>query len=225
MLHDKATARSLGMLRIWVFGLGAIMLHLSPVTEVYLVPDYQPPGIMRLIGASFWKPLLTLPVLQGIQIVSTGLMLLVAAGVGPYRLMAVLACLAMTLNEGLVRGASVTTHANLVLILCAYVLAMFPAADALTLFRRKHRPPMPAPEVYQAAMMTLSLVFCTTYVFVAARRLSASGIDIYLDDSILSAIALRDAELGEAGGWGKWACESFLVGWSMKLGFPVVTLL
>ncbi len=223
MLHDKATAHSLGMVRIWVFGLAALSRLFTPVWELCLLPEYQPAGIMRLLGAHYWAPLITLEMAYCIQALTIGLLLLAAAGVGPYRLLAPLACLALTLAEGLVRGNGVTTHANLVLILCAYVLAMFPAADALTFFRRKGWPATP-PVQYQAALVALSLVFCATYLFVGARRLSASGINVFLDDSILGATALRDAELGPAGGMGKWSCESVTTAWAMIIGFPLVTL-
>jgi len=223
MLHDKANAYSLGMVRIWVFGLAAFSRFRTPVWEVPEIPNYQPLGIMRLLGAHYWAPLITPEVAYVIQALTVGLLIFVAAGVGPYRLLAPLACLALIFTEGLIRGSEVTSHANVILILCTSALACFPAADALTLFPPKNQVPRPLAQ-YRAALVTLSLIFCTTYLFVAARRLSSSGIGIYFDDSILSATALRDAELGAAGGLGKWSCESVFAAWSLRLGFPLVTL-
>lgn len=224
MLHDNATAQTLGMARIWIFGLAALSRFLTPVGDVCLLPDYQAAGIMRLLGTHSWVPLITPEMAFGIQALTIALLFLVAAGVGAFRVLAPLACLALVITEGLVRGNGVPTHANVILILSTCVLSCFPAADGLTLFPGKTRLTTP-PVQYQAALISLSLVFCITYLFVAARRLSASGIDIYLDDSILSATALRDAELGQAGGLGKWMCESVLAAWAMRIGFPLVTLL
>lgn len=223
MLHDKATARSLGMVRIWVFGLAVLSRLLTPTWEVCMLPHYQPPGIMQLLGAQYWVPLITPEIAYGIQGLTIGLLLLVAAGVGSYRLLAPLACLALIISEGLVRGTPVPTHANITLILSCCVLSCFPVADALTLFRRKGVT-RATPVQYQATLVSLSLVFCLTYLFVAARRFSVGGMAIFFDDSILSAIAVRDAEMGSAGGLGKSLCESVLGAWSMRLGFPVVTV-
>ncbi len=223
MLHDRANAYSLGMVRVWVFGLAAVSRLFTPVHDVCLVPDYQAGGIMRLLGATYWAPLITPELAYGIQALTMGLLLLVAAGVGPYRLLAPLACLALTIAEGLVRGTGVPTHANIILILSTYILALFPAADAWTLNGKRGREQV-NPAIYQAAMVSLSLMFCATYVFVAARRFSASGIAIYLDDSILCTTVQRDAELGASGGLGKWCCESVIGGWALRIGFPVVTL-
>lgn len=223
MLHNKANAYSLGMVRIWVFSLAAFSRLLTPVWEMCEIPNYQPLGIMRLLGAQNWAPLITIEVAYCIQAIAIALLILVAAGVGPYRILAPLACLVFIITEGLIRGSEVTSHANVILILCTCILACFPAGDALRLFQQKKQAIMPHAQ-YRSALVTLSLVFCTTYLFVAARRLSSSGIEIYFDDSILSAIALRDAELGAAGGPGKWACESVFAAWTLRIGFPLVSL-
>ncbi|MFT3883410.1 MAG: hypothetical protein QM703_27640 [Gemmatales bacterium] len=224
MLHDQATASSLGLMRIWVFGLAAVSRVYTPVWEMCYLPDYQPAGVMRLLGASYWAPLITPELTLVLHWLTIGLLVMVAAGVGPYRWMAPLSCVALTVAEGLVRGLGISTHANIILLLSCYLLALFPAADALTLFGKK-RPPTTPPQQYRAALVSLSLLFCATYMLAAARRLSSSGIMIYFDDSILHSLALRDAELGPHGGLGIWVCESFLPAWSMRLGFPVVTLL
>jgi hypothetical protein len=68
------------------------------------------------------------------------------------------------------------------------------------------------------------LVFLIPYSLVAVRRMMLGGFGIYFDNSILLAIATRDGEIGEVGGWGIRACESELFGWMLVIGFPVVTL-
>lgn len=224
MLHERSTARTLGLARICVFGLAALSRLFTPLWEACLLPDYQPPTLLRLLGAEGWAPLISFELAVGIQALTMGLLLVVAVGIGPYRLLAPMACVALTLTEGLLRGTGIPTHANLILLLSAYVLVFFPAADALTLMHRSGLPRTP-PAQYQAALVTLSLVFCATYLFVGARRLSASGIEIFFDDSILTATAVRDAELGQSGGLGLMMCESVWGGWALRVGFPLITLL
>ena len=224
MLHDQATAKTLGMARIWVFGLAALSRMYVPLWEVCYLPEYHAVGIMKLIGANQWVPLLTPELATGLQLLTVALLLAVAAGIGPYKLLAPLACIGLTISEGMIRGDGVIPHAHMILLLTTYVLCVFPAADALTLFRRQDHL-LADPVMYRAPLVAASLVMGFTYMFAAVRRFSAGGFSIYLNDSILCATALRDAELGSTGGWGFWACETFLVAWTLRIGFPVVTLL
>ncbi len=224
MLHDQATARSLGMVRICVFGLAAVSRVYCPVWEVAYIPNFHAVGILRLLGADLWVPLITPAVAMGIQTATIGLLLSAAAGIRPYRYLAPLACIALTISEGMVRGRNFIPHSHMILLLSSYILCCFPAADALTLFRQRNLKPAD-PVMYRAPLVAASLVLAFTYMLAAGRRFSNAGIMIYFDDSILCATAARDAELGSTGGWGVWACESLVLAWSLRLGFPVVTIL
>jgi hypothetical protein len=222
LFHD-ATAATLGMARIWIFGLAILSRVTTPVWDVCLLPDYQAPGVMQLLAADRWVPHLSISVAVSLQAITLTLLVLVMLGMGPYHLLATLSCILLTLCEGLVRGNGVATHANIILLLSCYLLALFPAADALVLIRR--RAPFPtSSSQYVAGMISLCVLFSLTYLFVGARRLSASGLAIYFDDSILCSVALRDAERGPDGGMGLWLCQSSWGGWALRLGFPVVTL-
>lgn len=224
MLHDQASAKTLGMARIVVFGLAAVSRVFCPVWEISYIPDYYPVGIMQLLGAGLWVPLITHPVAMAIHVLTIGLLLVVAAGMGPYRLLAPLACIALTLCEGMVRVYVIVSHTHMVMLFSAYILCWFPAADALTLFRRRN-PRSASPVMYRAPLVASSLVMCFTYMMTAAKRISYGGISIYLNDTILTATATRDAELGSAGGLGIWACESVFMASVLRFGFPLVTLL
>lgn len=223
VLHDQADARTLGMARIWIFGLAALSRFDCPAWEACYIPDYYPVGIMKLVGGDQWVPLLTPSAGMAIQAVTVALLTLVAAGIGPYRILAPLACIAFTISEGMVRGVGVIPHAHMVLLLSSYVLCCFPAADALTPFRQQK--PLADPAMYRAPLVAASLVLSFSYMLAAGRRFANGGFAIYFDNSILCATAARDAELGSAGGWGVWACESWVLAWALCLGFPVVTLL
>ena len=97
MLHEHSTARTLGMARIFVFGLAAISRIHCPVWEVCYIPDYRAVGVMRLLGCQEWVPSITFPLAIGFQAVTIGLLLAAAAGIGPYRLIAPIACVALTI--------------------------------------------------------------------------------------------------------------------------------
>jgi hypothetical protein len=224
VLHDQATARSLGLARILVFSLAAASRLSLPLWEVCCLSEYRPAGVMRLLGAAWWVPRMTPAGAVVIQALTVGLLLAVAAGARPYRWLAPAACLALTVSEGILRGYGQFPHRYIILLLLAYLLCGFPAADALSLFPPRTRRTTD-PRLYQAALVSATLLFCLTYSLTAARRLSSGGLAIYFDDTILCATATRDAELGAAGGWGLWACESVAAAWMLRLGFPLVTLL
>lgn len=212
------------MARICVFAFAALHCVVSPVWEVCYLPDYQPVGALRLLGAKWWVPLMTPTIAIGFQSLTIGLLLAVAAGIGPYHRLAPLACIALTVSEGMLRGWSGIHHEALILLLLSYLICGFPAADALTLVGQRNRT-RHANEglTYRAAMVSASLIFSFTYLMVAARRLAAGGLQIFLDDTILCTVAIRDTELGNAGGLGIWACESVFLAWLLRVGFPIVT--
>jgi hypothetical protein len=223
VIFDGANARTLAFARIWIFGLAAVSRLFFPTWEICYITDYTAVGVMKLLGAQFWAPLITPAVAYGIEAVTIGLLLAAAAGIRPYRLVSGLAVIAFTVSEGLMRGEGVMPHLHMGLLWVTYVLVWFPAADALVLFGRRRRP-VTNPVLYQAALVTASLVFAFTYTFAAARRLSNGGLGIYLDNTILASTAMRYSELGEPGGLGIWACESPLLASVLLLGFPLVTL-
>lgn len=134
-----------------------------------------------------------------------------------------MACLALTISEGMIRGTGVIPHANIVLILTTLVLCFFPAGDAFTLPGKRPRTPR-SPALYRGALVAVALVFSLTYVFAGARRLSESGAEVYFDDTILTATVVLSSELSPSGGLGVRATESPAAAWALRIGFPIVTL-
>lgn len=82
MLYANATAKTLGMLRFWVFGCAAVSRVFRPAWEAYYIPDYFSVGIMRLTGAQSWVPALSLQGAIAIQVLTIGLLVAVALGIG-----------------------------------------------------------------------------------------------------------------------------------------------
>ena len=83
--------------------------------------------------------------------------------------------------------ATSVTHGPIAALHIAWLLALFPSADAWSL-RRGPRP-SPSDHVYKAAILTATLLFLATYMLVGVRRVIEGGTEIFLDGSILRFLA------------------------------------
>lgn len=158
------------------------------------------------------------------------LLALCLLGVPFYRVLAATTAVLLTLTQGVIFGFAEVTHAELVALYVTYILAVFPAADALAV-RRARGPASPAP-VYQAALLAAPLVLLGTYMLTGVRRVFAGGLDIFLNGTILSMVADGSAtpdHLQQAFGLlvlqaplGRMALE---VGFAMVTAFEILSLL
>lgn len=185
MLHEKATARHLGLLRIWVFGMWlADLLKDSPAEPTQIpLAYYEPVGVLRWLPASFWERALSADVLQVWWWALVAALVLSAAGVPFYRGVALVTCILLTFWQGMVFGFTGVPHGPIAALYVAWILAVFPSADAYSL--RRDRAPLRSNDVYRAAILTATAVFLLTYMLVGVRRLFDGGIEIFLDGSIL----------------------------------------
>lgn len=142
-------------------------------------------------------------------------------GAKPYRLIAVIAAILLTVHQGLERSFTFVNHQELALLLCVYVLGIFPAADGFSWPKRK-RPASP-PQTYAGALVTMTLLLVFPYCAIGAYRLANSAPAIFLDDSLpywLGSLSGLDAD-----GWslGLRALGHPMLVSILKLGFPVTT--
>lgn len=224
MLHGDATARTLGVVRAWVFFLWLADVLKDPLDGLATLPRevLEPMGLLRLVPEAVWELLLHADVLAAGRWLLAVVLLLVVLGVRPYRPIAIVACSLLTLVNGLIHGFTYLSHAELAPLAVAWVLAIFPAADGFALGRPKRPSPV---SVQRLGLVTVTLVFCSTYAFVAIFRLSVGGIEIFLDGTILQYVSSRSAEPGwVSGGWGLLALEHRSLGLALQAGFPLVTL-
>jgi hypothetical protein len=180
MLHASASARTLALVRIWVFGLW--LLWILPDCFACFA-DFSPSqlsrlGVLRLLPRNAVPWLLDARLLAASKVVLVVLLLLALLGVRPYRVFAIAAATLLTFYAGLPSGLVQPTHIDLALLLVTVVLALSPAADAYAW--RKVRPPERPPAVYAAAMITMTLLFLMTYCLVGSRRLVLSSPEIFL---------------------------------------------
>ena len=189
MLHENATARHLALLRMWVFGMWIGDLLKDPSTDLAEIPlaYYQPVGVLQGLPTSFWEAALSEPLLQIWWGALAVLLLLSGVGVPFYRGVALVTCVLLTFYQGVIFGFTSVTHGPIAALYIAWILAVFPSADAFSL--RRNPKPSPSNHVYQAAILTATVLFLATYMLVGVRRVVDGGIDIFLDGSILRFLA------------------------------------
>jgi len=130
----------------------------------------------------------------------------------------------MTLCTGIHESFGSILHSRLGTLYAAYVLAAFPSADGISICPRRTAA---SAALHRAPIIAIILVLCTVYSFVGLRRLTAGGIKIFLDDTIIYLTVLRSMQMRTAGGiaFGQLLLDYPLLAWMVRLGFPLVTLL
>jgi hypothetical protein len=148
--------------------------------------------------------------------------LLSALGVRPYRPTATATAALLTGHQALLRGFTFTNHEELSLLVCAYVLALFPAADGFAWPRR--RGPTAPPETYAAAVHAMSLLLLLPYCGIAARRLVRGTPDVFTGDSLAHWLGSLDALDRDAFGIGPWVLRRPGLVAFLKAGFVITTV-
>ena len=225
MLHEHASPQTLGFARLWVFALWFHRIALDPFPQLHQAPleIFHPIGVLRFLPEPCYAYIFTARTLGiGKGVLLGGLAMLIL-GLGPYRWIASLTCVLLTFHQGLIRSFGYINHGELGMLYAAYVLAVFPAADALAL--RRGTMTYAPPGMYKAPMLAVAFILALTYSFVGVRRLVASAPEIFVDGSILRYVAYNSARGGEA----VQAYALVILGeaWltlGLQLGFPLITL-
>jgi predicted DCC family thiol-disulfide oxidoreductase YuxK len=211
LVHRNASAEVLGACRIAIFGVWLLILLRSPLPQVtdFPVEWLTRLGFMGLVPRGVLPVLLEPAVLWGIYMSMCGPCALVMLGVRPFLPFALALAALLTLNEALLKGFSgYPSHTQSVALYSAWVLAIFPAADGLSLFGRRRESRNPA--LYQAALVVMILSMAFT---------------IFFDNTILNFIAARTAEYSEYGfTFGLSVLDSWLLSVGAKVGYFLVTL-
>lgn len=225
MLHSSVSPQTLGFARLWVFGLWFWNVAGTPFADLALVPaeNFTPHGVLRLIPDSLHATLLSPAFLRSFKLVLLWMLGLVALGFRPYRGLALLTSALLTLHAGMIQGFGPVTHGDIPLLLAAWVLAVFPAADAFALGRSPAR--LAAPEVYRAPLILLAILFTLFYAGVGVHRFGAGGLGIFTDESLIRVILLRSIEdAPHAGSAGLAVVNQPLASLALRLGYFVVTV-
>lgn len=175
LVHGSATAESLAIARIWVFGIWTVLALLNPVVDHSIYPRElrAPIGIFHLLPASFAEWLATGAgggIFKAALVTSAA-----AAALGVFTrgamLVATLLVVIWQTEARIYIGSA--GHAELGLVFAAFVLAIAPSNAALTL--RSRRQPDPDPASYQFTLVAIMGLVCLIYLFIGAFRLTHGG--------------------------------------------------
>ena len=217
-------AEELGAIRIAVFAMWLIEVAPDPLAFWAELPRSmnRPIGVFKLVPEDAWERVLEPEVLDDLQRLLVVLVALSAAGARPYRPLACAAAALLTAHQAVLRGFTFVNHEELALLICTYVLALFPAADAFSCPPRRKR--LARREVYAGAIDAMSLALAVPYAGIAARRLVRAGPGIFAGESIPHWLGSLDALDPDAVGIGPWLlARPRLVG-LLKAGFAVTTV-
>ena len=225
MLHENVSPQTLGFARIAVYGAWLWHVFKDPLDKVVEVPlvYFSPIGVLRLVPEPVWQRIYTADFLSALKLAMLVSLTLLVTGVGPFRGIAVFTCIMLTLYQGLVRGFGFINHGELAMLYAAYVLAVFPSADAFAL--RRSRSNAASQPLYQAPMIAVALLLCLAYMFVGVQRLLKGGLEIFVNGTIVHMVALRSFAPGPSGsGYGHLVLEHPWLALMLQVGFPIVTI-
>jgi hypothetical protein len=202
-LHVQATASSLGLARVLVFGIWLYHLAVDPLQRLSELPRsaFAPPGVLAVVPGRIWDVVLRSSSLLAFKFGLLLALVLVVLGLVPSQVLLGVTAAGLVAYQGLVRGFSGhMNHAELALLYISMVFVFFPVFDGLTVrpWRTRARSGDRAP--YVAGMLVACLVLGLTYFFVGAVRLW-KGIDLFGTSTLrdlVSSFALQDGRFDGA---------------------------
>jgi hypothetical protein len=185
LIHADASATSLALLRVWVFGLWAVFAWRDPLHLLAELPAeiFLPLGVLRLAPSQEVIDLFLSP--AGLRALKAAVVIFSAAAAAGVltRVTAVLAALALIVWQTINRGfAGYVNHAEIPLLLAAIVLAVSPCDRALTIRPRPRREPGPA--AYQFPLVAILALICTTYLFIGSYRVAHGGVALLRSEAL-----------------------------------------
>jgi hypothetical protein len=198
MLHRNAGPEALGLLRWVVFGLWFVTILIGPpLSRLAALPPelFSPPGVLALLPDGIWSILLTV---EGLTVLSMGtLALTLAAAVGarPFWLVGPLAFAGVLMVDGIQKGhAGFINHGQMGILYGALLVAISPAAHALTPFRRNPSVQGSGEGAYRFPLVGLALLLAITYSLIGIHRLAVGGWAVFTGDALPTYLALRTFE-------------------------------
>ncbi len=225
MINEHVRRQTLGFVRACVFLIWLVKIIPDPFFFLAELPFsiFKPSGVLRLVPTGVWQWLLDANILSAFKVFLVLTLILAMIGVKPYRLIAVIAAILLTVHQGLVRSFTFVNHQELGLLFCVYALAVFPAADGFSWPKRKQ--PVSSPQTYAGALLTMTLLVVLPYCAIGAYRLVHAAPAIFFDDSLpfwLGSLSGLDAD-----GWslGLWVLRHPMLVLILKVGFLIITFL
>jgi hypothetical protein len=202
-LHARATASSLGLARVLVFGIWLCHLAVDPLQRLAELPRsaFQPPGVLAVVPGRVWEIALRSSSLLAFRFGLLLALALVVGGLVPSQVLLGMTAAGLVVYQGLVRSFSGhMNHAELALLYISMLFVFFPVFDGLTVRPRRTRARPGGRAPYVAGMLAACLVLGLTYFFVGAVRLW-KGVDLFGTSTLrdlISSFALQDGRFDGA---------------------------
>jgi hypothetical protein len=214
-------------IRIVVFGLWLVKTILTPVDSLGWLPLslFQPVGFLAALPDAALRFLVQSASLYWLKVAV--IVALALALVGRTRnVAAVAACLLITLQQGIIRGFSGHVHhSDLVLLYAAYLLALFPIADALVSRRWAMGAPSGGASTERVLVVAILALLCLSYTLTGTYRLIHGGADTFGEGSATFWALRNSYQLAHpTWGLGKLLLPHPALSHVLNASFPIVTL-
>jgi len=185
-LHQQATASSLGLARVLVFGIWLCHLAVDPIQRLSELPRsaFDPPGVLAVVPGQLWDVALRSSVLLAFKVGLLLAIVLIVLGLVPSRLLLGLTAAGLVAYQGFVRSFSGhMNHAELALLYISVLFVFFPVFDGLTIRSRGAGRGSGDRAPYVAGMLAACIVLSLTYFFVGTVRLW-KGVDLFAGSTL-----------------------------------------
>lgn len=186
-------AEDLAIVRIALYGTWLITLLLTDFSLYPQLPSelFAGHGLAAYIPIDFLAS--TPHLLELLQWIAIAGCLLCMVGTIGFRLIGLATFLPLFILDASMKAlGTYANHAQVVPLLLALILPLFPAADAYSLRRKRSAPA--ASGLYRMGVLYSATLLTVTYAFIGARRLMIGGVGIYLDGSLERWIVGRTLE-------------------------------
>jgi hypothetical protein len=193
MIHAEVAAEKLAVVRIVLFLALASYALTVPGERLALLPPgfHEGVGLATLLPAGFFSH----GTLLALRLVAALFLLLSAAGVGPFRPIAVLGMVLFTLYVAVLRPG----HRESCALYLGYALALGPSAAAWSVARLGGSSRVGAPALCALTLQVSTFVFLLTYSFTGVQRLLDGAPAVFWDQSMVLHIASSSERNGSFG--------------------------
>ncbi|TXK16248.1 hypothetical protein [Homoserinibacter sp. GY 40078] len=215
-LHRGATAQSLALARILVFGIWTVFVLVDPLHQLSRLPVelFHTYGVFRLLPDSLWVAMLTPTGLLGMKLVFLTVLAWAMIGFRGARVAGIAALVVGLVYLQLKKGfGGHWDHRELTLVYVHAIMLLTPAWDAFA----AHRRPRPArrPGVYGASLVAMSFIVIVQYLFIGTARTFIGGPGVFMNGTLQQWVENRNLRPNPFGfDIGTWFLAPF---WSVPL--------
>ncbi|WP_270043130.1 hypothetical protein [Solirubrobacter ginsenosidimutans] len=203
-------------MRVAIYAMWLLVVVPDPLAYLADLAPGAPVGVFR------WLPdaLVTSAGLGALKVALVVVLVVCLVGAPGYRVWAVVASALLTVQQALLREYTFVNHEELALLVCTWVLVLFPAADGCSWPRRAGG----SPGSHALALEVLTAFFVLPYTLIAAHRLAYAAPDVFTGESLPYWLASLNSLDRDGWGVGVWALGHPALVDGLKVGFFVTTV-